>query len=167
MSESSEQYKARLIGYVGGREPLEILGETGRVLRQLLEGVDPEAFANPPSPGKWSIAEVLAHLADDEFILAYRMRTVLVDPGAEIVSFDQNRWANDLRYREIPAGASLAAFETARQWNLELMKTLTPEQWNRFGVHQERGRESIRDMALLYAGHDINHSNQIRAIVER
>ncbi|MCA1733454.1 MAG: DinB family protein, partial [Acidobacteria bacterium] len=154
MSETSEDYKTRLIGYVGDREPVEILGETARLVRNLLDGVDPKDFAIPPAPGKWSIAEILAHLADDEFILAYRMRTVLVDPGVEIVSFDQNRWADDLRYREIPPGVSLAAFETARQWNLELMKTLTPEQWDRFGVHEERGRESIRDMALLYAGHD-------------
>ena len=167
MSESSEEYKARLIGYVGEREPIEILNETAGVLRQLLEGIDPEALAQPPAPGKWSIAEILAHLADDEFILAYRMRAVLVDPGVEIISFDQNRWAHDLRYRGIRADASLNAFEAARRWNLELMNALTPEEWSRYGVHEERGRESIRDMALLYAGHDINHSNQIRAIVGR
>ena len=167
MSESSEDYKARLIGYVGERDPLEILSETARLLRDLLDGVPPDALVIPPAPGKWSIAEILAHLADDELILAYRMRTVLVAPGVEIVSFDQNRWADALRYREIPARASLATFEAVRQWNLEAMKTLTPELWDRFGVHEERGRESIRDMALLYAGHDINHSNQIRAIVGR
>jgi hypothetical protein len=167
MSESSEDYKARLIGYVGDREPLEILSETAGVLRQLLGGVDPEVLVTPPAPGKWSIAEILAHLADDELILAYRMRAVLVDPGVEIISFDQNRWADALRYREISPRASLSTFEAVRQWNLEAMKTLAPEEWDRFGVHEERGRESIRDMALLYAGHDINHSNQIRAIAER
>ena len=167
MSESSAEYKARLIGYVGERAPLEILSETAATLRQLLEGADAEALVRPPAPGKWTIAEILAHLADDEFILAYRMRAVLVDPGVEIISFDQNRWADDLRYRETRPEASLHAFEAARRWNLELMNTLTPEEWSRYGVHEERGRESIRDMALLYAGHDINHSNQIRAIVGR
>ena len=167
MSESSEDYKARLIGYVGGRDPLGILSETGGLLRDLLDGVAPDDLVIPPAPGKWSIAEILAHLADDEFILAYRMRAVLVDPGVEILSFDQNRWADGLRYRETHPRASLAAFEAARQWNLELMTTLSPEEWDRFGVHSERGRESIRDMALLYAGHDINHSNQIRAIAGR
>lgn len=165
MSESFEEYKARLLGYVGERDPLEILRGSATALEQLLRGTAPERLTAAPAPGKWSVAEILAHLADDELILAYRMRAVLVTPGSEILAFDQERWSKALRYRDIPAAASLHAFRTFREWNLELLGRLSKQEWDAFGIHEERGKESIRDMVLIYAGHDINHTNQVRRIV--
>lgn len=59
-----------------------------------------------------------------------------------------------------PVGA--LRFRETRQWNLELLAGLTEKEWSRYGIHCERGRESVRDMVLLYAGHDLNHAEQIR-----
>lgn len=167
MSESFQEYKARLLGYVGARDPVEVIRETPAVLEPIVRSVPAERLTVPPAPGKWSIAEILAHLADDELILGYRMRSVLVTPGSEVVAFDQDRWAGTMRYRDIPAQISLDAFRQFRRWNLEMLDRLSPEEWGRSGIHQERGKESVRDMVLIYAGHDINHMNQIRQIVEK
>ena len=165
MSETFDEYKARLVSYVGERDPLEILRESPSALEQLVAGRAAERLTAAPAPGKWSVAEILAHLVDDELILGYRMRSVLVTPRSEIVSFDQRRWSDTLRYGDIPVSASLNAFRAFRDWNLELVGRLSPAEWDTFGIHQERGKESVRDMVRLYAGHDVNHTNQIRRII--
>jgi hypothetical protein len=57
-------------------------------------------------------------------------------------------------------------FRILRQANLALLRSLTPAEWNQYGIHAERGVESIRDIAMYYAGHDLNHFKQIEAIRE-
>jgi DinB superfamily len=71
------------------------------------------------------------------------------------------------RYSQIDPQASLALFRALRAANLVLWHTLTPEEWDRAGFHAERGRESVRDIATFYAGHDLNHFAQIEAILRR
>ena len=60
--------------------------------------------------------------------------------------------------------ASVEMFRTLRQANLAFLRSLTPAEWNLYGIHDERGAESIRDIAMYYAGHDLNHFKQIEAI---
>jgi hypothetical protein len=165
MSETSEQYRDRLAGYVGQRDPMKILQETPALLRRLIVRKSPALLARRPQPEKWSVREILSHLADDELVLGYRLRMVLANPGCAIEGFDQAQWAKVLRYSSIEPARSVARFREIRQWNLDLMSRLSPEEWQRYGVHAERGRETPRDMALLYAGHDLNHAAQIRRIV--
>lgn len=58
-----------------------------------------------------------------------------------------------------------ALFRLLRAANLALWHALTPEKWDRAGIHAERGRESVRDIAIYYASHDLNHFAQIEAIL--
>jgi hypothetical protein len=51
-----------------------------------------------------------------------------------------------------------------RDANLALLKSLTPEQWKHYGMHAERGEESIEQIVRMFAGHDINHTKQIEKI---
>ncbi|MGZ8868796.1 MAG: DinB family protein [Thermoanaerobaculia bacterium] len=165
MSESFDDYKQRLLGYLGDRDPIDVLGATAKDLRAPVVGKDEAVLRASPSPGKWSVAQIAAHLADDEIVLGWRLRAVLADSGCEIAGFDQATWANTMRYAEIPAATSLERFDQMRAWNLDLLRGLRPEEWERYGIHSERGRESVRDMARLYAGHDLNHTLQIARIV--
>jgi hypothetical protein len=165
MTEFFEAYKERIIGYVQGREPLPLQAQTAAILESLVCNVQPEILLLNPPPGKWSITEILAHLADDELVGAYRIRTILSMPGAEIQAFDQAEWAIRGKYAEVPVQDSIALFRQLRQSNLKLYHQLEPAQWDFYGIHQERGMESIRDIALYYAGHDINHLQQIKYIL--
>jgi len=165
MAETSQEYGKRLQGYVAGKDPLKILRETPALLRRLIVRKAPKLLSRRPHPDKWSVREILAHLADDELVLAYRIRKVLEEPGRTIDGFDQARWASVLHYASDEPSRTLERFRQMREWNLELFSRLSAEEWSLSGVHTERGRESLRDMALLYAGHDLNHAGQIRAIV--
>jgi hypothetical protein len=165
MSETQEQYKARILGYLGSREPLPLLASGPATLGRLLEGASDEQLARRPAPDRWSVREIVAHLADDELVGAYRIRMILSSPGTDIQAFDQDVWAATGRYSSSDTGTSLALFRALRQANLVLLLALEAEEWDRFGIHAERGRESVRDIVAYYAGHDINHFKQIEAIV--
>jgi hypothetical protein len=166
MSETQAQYKARILRHVASREPLPLLTAAPATLAALLATVPPALWTRRPAPRKWSIQEIVAHLADDELVGAYRIRLILADPGTAIQAFDQDRWAETGRYAATDPWQALALFRALREANLALWHRLTPDEWERAGVHAERGVESIRDIATYYAGHDLNHFAQIQAILD-
>ncbi|HEX6372856.1 MAG TPA: DinB family protein, partial [Longimicrobium sp.] len=118
-------------------------------LAALLAAVPPALCARRPAPEKWSIQEVVAHLADDELVGAYRIRLILAAPGTEIQAFDQDRWAETGRYAATDPWRALALFRALREANLALWHGLSPAEWERAGVHAERGVESIRDPSFF------------------
>ena len=165
MPETQAQYKARILRHLAGREPLSLLASAPATLAALLAAVPPMLCSRRPAPAKWSIQEIVAHLADDELVGAYRVRLILADPGTAVQAFDQDRWAETGRYADTDPRAALALFRALREANLALWHRLSPAEWERAGVHAERGAESIRDIATYYAGHDLNHFAQIEAIL--
>lgn len=165
MLETAQQYKRRLLGYLGRRDPLRVLRDTPPKIARHISGVPRSFLLRRPLPGKWSIGEIIAHLADDELVGAYRIRRILEVPGGRIDSFDQNVWADSGRYQHRDPNRSLALFFILRQANLGLYASLSPAERRRFGVHAERGKESIERIFTLYAAHDLNHLRQIKAIL--
>jgi hypothetical protein len=167
VTETQSQYKARILGYLAGRDPMTLLAAAPATLAQLLQGAPAEVLSRHPSPGKWSVREIVAHLGDDELVGAYRIRMILSSPGTDIQAFDQDVWATTGRYSESDPAGALALFRVLREANLTLLRALRPDEWERYGIHAERGRESVRDIVSYYAGHDVNHFRQIEAILAR
>lgn len=165
MIETIEDYKNRIQSYVAGSDPLILQQEMPGKLKSLLATIAPGKLDVKPAAGKWSIREIVAHLADDELVGAYRIRLILSSPGTDIQAFDQAQWAITGNYAMTDINASVALFTLLRQSNLELFKILSPEQWKLYGIHGERGIETIEDIMVYYAGHDINHLKQIEAIL--
>jgi hypothetical protein len=118
-----------------------------------------------PAPQKWSVGEILAHLADAEVVTGWRIRQILGAPGTSIQAFDQDAWAASGHYGERDPGRSLTQFRALRDVNLEVLTYLTPEQWQHYGMHAERGRETIEHIVRMLAGHDVNHTRQIESIL--
>lgn len=168
MQETAEQYIARILSHLEGGDPIQSLAATPSKLRELFHGVTTSDARRRPSPEKWSATEILAHLCDVEIAVGFRVRYVLgSDDGVPIVPFDQDRWLTAMNYNEREVGQSLDAFEAARKNSLVLYRSLSEAQWNKFGMHQERGKETVRHIVTLCAGHDINHLRQIEQILGR
>jgi hypothetical protein len=165
MTETPAHYKSRILRHVAGRDPLALLAAAPAALAALVADVPPALSARRPAPGKWSVQEIVAHLADDELVGAYRIRLILSAPGTAIQAFDQDVWAATGRYASIDVGTSLRLYRVLREANLALLNSLSAAEWERPGVHAERGEESVRDIATYYAGHDLNHFAQIDAIL--
>ena len=165
MPETIAEYKTRMLAYQAGKDPLKIQAATPAKLKRLLKGVPRKKLTRRPKPGKWSIAEIVAHLADCELVGGYRVRRILESPGTAIEAFDQDKWAQAGKYAKRDAGESLQTFSVLRKANLVLLKSLDTTQWGLTGMHAERGAESIERYTQMYAGHDINHLQQIEAIL--
>lgn len=162
--EAAAAYKAKILAYQAGADFLALQSEAPAKLASLVDGLSPEQLAHRPASDKWSIQEIVAHLADDELVGGYRLRMILSSSGTPIQAFDQDIWARTGRYNEIDVRASLQLFRVLRESNLALLRSLSAEEWEMFGVHAERGVETVRDIAMYFAGHDINHFEQIETI---
>ena len=165
MNETPSQYMARILGNVQGKDPLTVLEATPRALSDLTTGRPESLLRRRPAPDKWSVAEIVAHLADVEMVVGFRIRLVLGAPGGPIQAFDQDSWAAAEKYNDVPISLATQAHAANRALNLRLFRALSPEQWDYFGIHSERGQESVRKMITHLAGHDLNHLRQIEAIV--
>jgi len=165
MPETAEQYRARMYGHLGTSDPLKLHAAAPAKLAKLLKGVSGAKSRKRPAPGKWSIAEIVAHIADTELVGGYRIRAILGAPGGPIIGFDQDVWVTALHYDKRDLKKSFEQYRALREANLALLKTLTPEQWKQSGMHNERGEESVETIVRMFAGHDLNHFQQIERIL--
>ncbi len=167
MKETVQEYVQRIKQKLGDQDPLKVQAATGKKLARFIKGKSPAALRKRRAPDKWSAAEILAHLADVEVVQSWRMRSILGQPGIAIQAFNQDAWVVAGHYDKKDARKSLEQFLVLREMNLALLKTLTDEQWKHHGMHSERGEESIERIVRMVAGHDINHLQQIEALLAR
>ena len=163
-TEAAARYVGALLELLGDRDPLEVLGRTQAALAEAVDGIDPEDLYRPEVPGKWSIVQVAQHLADSELVNGYRVRAVLTEVEPAIPGYDQDAWARELGYANRSFGDAFDQLVSLRVANLKLYRSLTEEQMDRWGVHAERGRESVRQLIRLLAAHDLVHLRQIERI---
>jgi hypothetical protein len=167
MKETPEQYKQRMLKQTEGKQPLAVQAATPKKLERLIKGLPTSKLRKRPAPGKWSVSEILAHLAEAEIVGAFRMRLILGAPGTPIAAFDQDAWVVSGHYDKRDPRKSLEQFRVVREANLALLKSLTPEQWKHYGMHSERGQETIEHLVRMFAGHDINHLLQVETILRK
>jgi hypothetical protein len=165
MQETPQEYTRRILAQVGGLDPLTVQAETPAKLERLVKGLPISRLRERPAPGKWSAVEILAHLADVEIVVSWRMRQILGAPGTPIQAYDQDSWAAAGHYENRDPHKSLQLIRTLREANLALLESLTPQQWKQYGLHAERGEESIERVVRMLAGHDLNHLQQLEKIV--
>jgi hypothetical protein len=167
MKETPQEYIQRILGHVAGQEPLKVQAGTAKKLERLIRGVPASRLRKRPAPEKWSVCEILAHLAETEIVTGWRMRQILGAPGTPIQAFDQDSWAAAGHYEKRDPRKSAEQFRVLREANLSLLKSLAPEQWKHHGMHAERGVETIEHIVRMMAGHDVNHTKQVERIIER
>jgi DinB superfamily len=165
MKETIQEYVQRISTKIQGQDPLRVQAATAKKLTAALRRGTAAKLRKRPAPEKWSVVEILAHLADAETVVGWRLRSILSAPGSPIQAYDQDAWAIHGQYAKRDPRKSLERFRVQREANLELVKSLTPEQRRQVGLHSERGEESIERLTLLIAGHDLNHLEQIEAIL--
>jgi uncharacterized damage-inducible protein DinB len=166
MQETPQQYTQRILGYMNGKEPLQVQQETPKKLQKLIKPLSRAQLTRRPEPNKWSIAEILAHLADAELVGSWRMRLIIGSNGVPIQAFDQDVWAETFAYARRETKISLETFRVLRENNLRMLKALPKDLWENYGMHQERGKETIAHIVRMFAGHDLNHLAQIEKIAK-
>jgi hypothetical protein len=148
--------------FLDGRPVEEILDGTVNQISSLLAKMGAEKVNKAPAPGKWSAAEIVAHLADCEIVFGFRLRQTLAEDGPTIQPFDQDKWA--ATYPGVSASLALGTFSSMRSWNLRLIQGALPHSAERTMTHPERGTMTFKTVVETMAGHDLNHLGQLRKI---
>ena len=148
-----------------GRDPVALMKAAPARFARAVAGLSASQLRRRPARGKWSIIEILGHLYDTEVVYGWRYRLTLAEPGSPIQGYDQARWVEELRHRTRGnVKRLLDQIRVAREANLEVLLHVPRRQWKRYGMHSERGRQTVTATAELIAGHDLNHTEQIKAI---
>jgi len=163
-AEHAAAYVAAILDLLGSQDPLSVLRATPSALRRAIDGVSPEQLLKPERPGKWSIGQVLQHLADSDLVWGWRLRLILAQDRPPLTGYDQDLWAERLHYADADPAEALETFGVLRRGNLRLVEGASPQDLQRVGVHVERGEESLEQHKRLYAGHDLMHLRQIDRI---
>ena len=127
-----------------------------------LAGATVADLDRPGPDGGWSARQVAHHLADSEATAFVRLRRLIAEDEPVIAGYDEPEYARRLHY-DRPIASSLAVLAAVRAASLELLESLTPDEWERRGTHSESGAYSVADWLEIYAEHAHGHADQIRA----
>jgi len=151
--------------YLGDKNPGEVIAQTPATLKTIVASISDEQASRKPAPDKWSIREILCHLADCEVVFAFRIRQTLAEPHHVVQPFDQDLWAQP--YSAYTTQAALAVFTAVREWNIGLIRSLSPEAFDKPMTHPERGTMTLQTVIDTMGGHDLNHLQQVEGIAAR
>jgi len=117
-----------------------------------------------PEPGRWSIRQILAHLADSEIVAADRIRRIVAEDNPLLVAFDQDAWARRLGYERRRTADALDLLRRLRAENCQLLASLAESDFDRTGTHSERGRITLGELVAGQVAHLEKHAQQIQAL---
>jgi len=163
---SATAYTAALLTVLGDRDPIEVLDQLIPWLTARVSSLDDATLRRPETPGKWSVMEVIQHLADSDLVFGYRLRMMVTEDRPAIPGYNQDAWARTFRYRDVPLASALDQLRGQRIANIAVLRGLTPAQLAREGLHSERGAESAGFLLRLMAAHDLVHRRQIDRILD-
>ena len=166
-SSMTRDYVDETLALLGDTDPILVLEETPAWIAGRTDHLPESVMRIAEGPGRWSMAQVLAHLADTEIVFGWRARITLTMERPSITGFDELAWVERFDYAGTDPAVSLHAFATMRQWNLRVWRAALPEEYHtRVGVHTERGEESFDRLIRMTAGHDLRHRRQIDRILK-
>jgi len=157
-------YRDAVLALVGSQDPVSILEELLDAVTAAIVEAPAEKLQLPEAPGKWSTIQVVQHLADTELVFGWRVRLILTDDRPVLQGYDENVWMSRLHGDDASLDDALAQVTVLRRELLRLLRSCTPADFARVGVHTERGEESLGLLVQLIAGHDLVHRRQLGRI---
>jgi uncharacterized damage-inducible protein DinB len=134
-------------------------------LATAVAGVPETALKRKPAPDKWSIHEIVGHLADAEILFSYRIRQVLADKDPQFSYMDQDAWARSLGYTEAAIPELIAQFGVNRFHNLRLLRRIGEDDLKKSGFHPQRNQHiTLAEIVEYWVGHGPNHFAQIERL---
>ncbi|MEP7064445.1 MAG: DinB family protein [Gemmatimonadota bacterium] len=148
---------------LGDAPPHEVLEMTPVTIARLIRNTGAEQLTRAPAPGKWSIRDIICHLADCEITFAFRLRQTVAESHHVIQPFDQGAWGSP--YGKLDTRDALEAYTTIRRWNVRFINAVGTAAESKPVTHPERGEMTFRTIIETMGGHDINHLRQIENLV--
>ncbi|GMK42004.1 hypothetical protein PCCS19_50630 [Paenibacillus sp. CCS19] len=138
--------------------------DTHLQLTQAIAGLSEEELKWKQTEAKWSVTEVLAHLADHNIVVSFRIRDILADTKAQLPAFNQDLWVSGQRSNDGNADDILAVFWSLIQYNGLLFARLNEQDWDKAGVNFKGETVRVRDIVRGFTNHVHHHIAQIDRI---
>lgn len=147
------------------KKNLETAEASPKKIAMAASGLSEKVLRYKPGPDKWSILEILGHLADIEIVYAYRIRQMLADEKPVLAPMDQNAWARELGYMQSNAPELIAAYGLNRHGNIRLLRRIKPEDLQKSAFHPELKREvALSEIVEKMGSHGEDHLAQIEKL---
>jgi len=159
-------YVTDTLELLGTTDPLTVLAETPAWIAARVEGLSDAALHKPEADGKWSLTQVVAHMADTEIAYGWRARIMLTQHHPPLHGFDENAWMARFNCASADPAEALQTLTALRAWNMRVWRCATDDDLKRMGIHAERGPESFEKLRQLAAGHDLRHRRQIERLLK-
>ena len=150
--------------FLGTQDPMKVLAATPARIDALIRGLTPRQLGKKPKPGKWSIQEIISHLAETEMVNCCRARWIAFEDKPTLVPFDQEKWATGWAREKEPPAETLERLRLLRKSFVRLFRGVPKADFKRTGHHLERGVVTLKEQMETAAGHDLNHLEQIKRL---
>jgi uncharacterized damage-inducible protein DinB len=137
-----------------------------QLLKKAIEGLSEEELCFKPAADKWSIHQILIHVADSELVSTQRMKKVLSEEAPLLMSFDQDAWANSLDYENLDSEQHLLLFKLLRSSMQPILAHLPAQKWERVGIYADAGPFTLKQLLEYRVDHVRGHLAQIARVKE-
>lgn len=148
--------------FLAGRDALITIRETPARVSALTKSLGEAGLQRPYAPGKWTVAQILCHLADVDIAFSFRLRQAIAEPHHTVQTFEQDPWAKN--YAHLDPHLALASFVALRNWTIAFLDTVPKSDYAKPVTHPEQGELTFQSLLEIMAGHDLNHLAQLESI---
>ena len=124
--------------------------------------ISPNKVNTAPKEGEWSHAYVIHHMADSDAHFAVRFLNILSVDSPAIIPFDEEIFPKALHYPGRSVEVSIAAIENSCAHMVDILKQIASADWNRTGIHAERGKLKLSEILQLTTNHRVGHLDQLK-----
>jgi uncharacterized damage-inducible protein DinB len=149
-------YAEQYVVLVTGEDVLESLKNQLKQTATLFSGRSERDGNFRYAPDKWTVKEVVGHVADTERIFAYRALRIARGDRTPLAGFEQEDYVRAARFGARKLADVVEEYADVRQASLALFQSLDEEAWLRHGVASEN-RVTVLALAYLIAGHELHH----------
>ncbi|MBK6487741.1 MAG: DinB family protein [Gemmatimonadetes bacterium] len=149
------------VGHVPGGDIVETLSIQHEGTLALLRSISDDAAGSRYAPGKWSVREVVGHMADTERIFAYRALRFARADETPLAAFDENSYVTNASFDDRPLSSLTDEFEAVRRATVLLFAGMNATEWMRRGIASKNSM-SVRALAWVSAGHELHHVGILR-----
>lgn len=137
------------------------IANTPSTLIRIIDDVRPEQYDTTLEEGRFTLKEVIAHLADLEQTWLDRITIAIEYPGSEVENFDEEGRAIEHHYADKDIHHELEVFENRRRDTVDYLLRLADDDWNNTIKHPIHGEISILEIVQFITGHDLYHIHQV------
>lgn len=131
-------------------------------VRTAIAGLTQDELTARPGPGRWSILEVVIHLADSDAISIDRMKRMLIEDNPPLLYADETAYVEKLHAHEQDLNDALMLLEVGRRQFARVLRKLPPEAFERIGNHNRAGRVTVGKYVNGYIKHIDDHLDFVR-----